>query len=264
MSTLLFFVSKLVWALLAPGSLLLLLLLLGLVWQRRRPRSARAVLMLVALLLAAVTIAPGAYWLAQPLQHRFPAPATAPEHVDGIIVLGGPIETRSSVLYGQPQLNGAAERILAMAELARRYPQARLVFTGGSGYARDQDMREADVARAVFVSLGLDEHRLVYERESRNTWENAQFSKALLQPRPDETWLLVTSAWHMPRAVGCFRASGWRVMPWPVDYIGGDAGDWLRFDTEEQLPAATLALKEWIGLVAYHVMGRSDAWFPAP
>ena len=258
-----FLLSKLLWALVSPASLMLLLMLVALLSLRRRPALGYTSLMLATLMLGAVNLAPVAHWLAGPLEARFPA-QPLPAQVDGIIVLGGAIDALSSAATQQPQVNGAAERLLAFAELARRYPQAQLIYTGGSGSARDQKDREADIAKPMFAALGLDTQRIVFERDSRNTWENALYSKALVHPQPGQTWLLVTSAWHMPRSVGCFRKAGWNVVPYPVDYIGSDAQDWAKFDAADQLPAVTLAVKEWIGLAAYHLMGRTDAWFPAP
>ncbi|MDI3260182.1 MAG: YdcF family protein [Sinobacteraceae bacterium] len=258
-----FYLSKAVWALLSPGSLLLFALLAALLWHRRRPRLARAALGLATLALGLLSLCPAAHWVLTPLERRFPRPEL-PATVDGIVVLGGAIDMERTLAPDLPELNDAADRLTAFLALARRYPGARLVYSGGSGLVRAPQAREADAARALLSTLGLDPARVLWERYSRNTWENALYAKQLADPRPGETWLLVTSAWHMPRAVGCFRKAGWNVLPYPVDDWGSDAGDWFKFDAHWQLYAVATGEREWLGLLAYHLLGRTSAWFPAP
>jgi uncharacterized SAM-binding protein YcdF (DUF218 family) len=243
-----FVLSKLLWAILAPGNLLLLLLVAGLAWRR--------VLYVVVPLLVVLAVFPVGAWLAMPLENRYPSPMPPPEQVDGIVVLGGAIDGPLSAARGQPVLSEAAERLTAAVALARRYPGARIVFSGGEGALLPQGHAEADAAVAFFAEAGVPRRRLAIENRARNTWENAVYSQALAQPKPGETWLLVTSAWHMPRALGCFRKLGWDVLPWPVDYRTGPERIVLGFALGEQLAALNLVTKEWAGLAAYWAMGR--------
>jgi uncharacterized SAM-binding protein YcdF (DUF218 family) len=242
-----FVLSKLLWAVIAPGNLLFLLLVAGLVWRR--------VLYTAVPLMAIVAVFPIASWLALPLENRYPPPA-APEHVDGIVVLGGVLDGALSAVRGQPVIGNAAERLTAAVALARRYPEARIVFSSGEGALLPQGYAEADASVAFFAELGVPGRRLVIERSSRNTWENATLSRELAKPQPGETWLLVTSAWHMPRAVGCFRKAGWSVLPWPVDYRTNPGRVVLGFGLGEELAELDLVAKEWVGLAAYWAMGR--------
>ncbi len=257
-----FILSKILWGVAAPGSLLFLLLAGAFIWHRRRPIFSRGLLGLAVLALIAAATLPLSFWLATPLEQRFPLP-TLPDKVDGIIVLGGAVDLEETGNPVMPSVNEAGERLLGFLALARRYPEARLIYTGGSGSVREQERREADLVKPLFDSLGLDGPRVLYERDSRTTWENAVDSRKLANPQAGQTWLLVTSAWHMPRAVGCFRKVGWQVLPYPVDYLGR-APTWLGMDAIKQLHAVGLAEKEWIGLTAYWLMGRSDALFPGP
>ncbi|HEY0833780.1 MAG TPA: YdcF family protein [Azospirillum sp.] len=263
-----FIASKVLLALVLPGNLLALLLLAGCVLLFRRAERARRLGRRAVALAAAgflvFAVLPVGDWLALPLENRFPKPAP-PDRVDGIIVLGGAVNPPLSASRGEPSVNGAAERILAFAELGRRYPEARLVFTGGSGALWGGTHREAEAMRAALEQAGLDTGRVLFETESRNTWENARFSRPIAEPRAGETWLLVTSAWHMPRAVGVFRRVGWPVLPYPVDHrTRGDGRPYLIFDLGDGLDSAARVLKEWIGLAAYRLMDRTDAPFPAP
>jgi len=257
-----FFISKLLWACVAPGSLLLLTLVLALLWRRRNPRLSTVLLALAVSGLLLCEVAPVGHWALAPLEDRFPSPPL-PLKLDGIVVLGGSVNGELTALRGQPAINDSAERITMTLALARHYPDARIVFTGGSGSVLDQEHREADVIGPLFESLGLEPSRLTLERDSRNTWENAIYARKLVNPQPGETWLLITSAWHMPRSVGCFRQAGWTILPYPVDYEG-DARHWLDFDLSGQIERLEFAEHEWIGLVSYHLLGRTDALFPTP
>ena len=154
--------------------------------------------------------------------------------------------------------------LVEFVALGRQYPGARLVFTGG-GKSQGPVPSEAAVSADVLRALGFDVERIVFEDRSSDTFANAMFTRQLVGPQPGETWLLITSAWHMPRAVGSFRAAGWAVLPVPVDYTTGGPVHWkLGFNPTLRLAALSIAVHEWVGLLAYRVLGRTDAWFPAP
>ena len=176
------------------------------------------------------------------------------------------MEAQISAARGTPVVRHAPDRIIAAAALAKRYPNARIVFSGGSANLISDDAREADFASAVFESLGIAKSRLIMERRSRNTQENAEFSRALVAPKAGERWLLVTSAFHMPRSVGLFRKAGFAVEPYPVDWRVGGPGDLLAFSNvaNEGLVRTDLAVREWIGLAAYRATGKIDALLPGP
>lgn len=253
-----FVLSKLVWLVLQPSNLLLLILIVMalLKWQR-------LLLATLGLTLLAVALPVGA-WLTQPLEERFTRPTTLPETVDGIIVLGGAQQPHITVRRGVLATNRAAERLIEAYGLARRHPEAQLVLSGGSGRLLTADILERKVDELFIDLVGLDPGRVVFEDDSRNSWENALFSRALLEPDPDETWLLVTSAAHMPRSVGIFRQLDWPVVPWPVDYRTSGADFELQIGMGERLDEIDHAAREWVGLVAYYLMGRTATLFPAP
>lgn len=260
----LFWASKVFWLFARPNSFALFLAALGVALLAAGRRWGRWPALLGVGWYAAVLLTPLAAWLTLPLEDRFPRPA-APPRVDGVVVLGGAVETRLTEGRGIPSLNGAAERMTEAVALARRFPEARIVFSGATGSPMPGALTEAEVARRLWNSLGLDGPRVLYEDRSRNTWENATETHALLRPRPGETWLLVTSASHMPRSVGCFRRAGWTVVPWPVNYstLPGGAG-WFDAPLSQRLGQAEWAIREYVGLLAYHLLGRTDALFPRP
>jgi uncharacterized SAM-binding protein YcdF (DUF218 family) len=152
------------------------------------------------------------------------------------------------------------------AALARKYPKARVVYTGGSPNLISDDAKEADFAAGIFESLGIDKSRLILERRSRNTYENALFTKAMVDPKPGERWLLVTSAYHMPRSIGLFRKVGFVVEPCPVDWRVGTGQDVFSFTdvAEDGLSRTNVAVREWLGLMTYRAVGRIDELLPGP
>lgn len=230
-------------------------------------RLGRRLLIAAVLLLAICGFSPLGNVLLYPLESRFPPWNPASGAPDGIIVLGGPIDADLSAAHGAPVIRSAPDRIVAAVELARQYPNARIIFTGGSPNLLSNDAREADYAAAVFEGLGIAKSRLVMERRSRNTYENAEFTKELVQPRPGERFLLVTSAYHMPRSVGLFRKAGFVVEPYPVDWhVGVTLADILAFTpvANDGLARTDIGLREWIGLLAYRLNGRTDEVLPGP
>jgi uncharacterized SAM-binding protein YcdF (DUF218 family) len=266
----LFFVlSKTFGVMLLPTNLLIALGVLGILLLRTRFAASGRRLMVVSILLLAICgFSPLGNLLLYPLEQRF-APweaKGAPDGgVDGIVILGGSVDPDLSVAHQVPIVRTAADRIIAVAALARRFPNARILFTGGSANLISNDAREADYAVEIFESLGIPKSRLIIERASRNTYENAVYSKALVTPKPGERWLLVTSAFHMPRSVGLFRKVGFAVEPYPVDWRVGGREDLLFTNLAgEGLARTDTAVREWIGLVAYRLRGRINDLFPGP
>ncbi len=263
-----FYASKILWFFATPSNLLPVLAVLGLglamVKGRRRIGLALAWTGLVCLF--AFGLSPAASWLMYPLETRFPAFTHDGRPVTGIVVLGGALAPDSTVRLGQPVVNEAGERILAAVELARRYPSAAILLSGGSGRLIDEEFTEADATARYLEAVGVPAERLVVENRSRTTFENATLSRALVNPRPGDRWLLVTSAWHMPRSMAVFRSAGFDVTPYPVDFrTVGDADTSRPFGSiSDGLRRLDIAAKEWMGLVAYRLSGRSDEWLPGP
>jgi uncharacterized SAM-binding protein YcdF (DUF218 family) len=262
-----FHFSKFAWFVLQPSSLILLILLTGVALiVMRRPRWGLRLVIAGTAFYAVAGLSPLGHWLMIPLEERFARPMVLDAPIDGIIVLGGSIDTVVSKARGESALNEAAERLTEGAALARRLPLARLVFSGGSADILYAHVTEAGAARDLFERLGIAPQRIEIEDRSRNTAENASRTAALIAPEPGARWLLVTSAFHMPRAVGSFRAAGFDVIAWPVDFRTRGADDAWRFfpRASEGLRRVDLVVKEWLGLGAYYLTGRTDTLFPHP
>lgn len=265
MDSIFFWVSKIVWMLISPDSLLLVLCVSSwvLLW-RNKLKPAKWLAGITAVLFLIGGVLPSGEWLIAPLEKHFTKGAELPASVDGILVLGGAIEPSLSAAWGQPETNEASERLSAFLQLANIYPDAALVFTGGSGALLNQEIKGADIARNYFSSLGLYSERVVFERDSRNTHENFTKTLAMVSPAKDETWILVTSAFHMPRSIGVARKQGWDMLPYPVDHYSNPE-NWLRFELKiaEHLVVLHRAVREWVGLIAYRLTGKTDSLLPA-
>jgi len=263
-----FYVAKFIDLCLQPSVMLLFLLLAGAALLTTRHQTAGRCLVLVAAALLLIGgLLPLSTWLILPLEQRFARADLSGQDVAGIIVLGGVEDSRVATGRHSHALNEAAERLTEAAVLARRYPNAKIVFTGGATEIMSSATIGADAARLVLQGLGIgDSDRLLLERKARNTWENAVYTKALVRPKPGERWLLVTSGWHMPRAMGAFRKAGFPVEPWPVDYRTAGPWDALRLfeSPAEGLRRLELVVHEWLGLLVYRVLGRTDALLPGP
>src|SRR5262249_14523189 len=233
-----------IWLVVAPTNFFILITAAATVWAVLRLSKCAAWLAFIgasALLIGGFT--PVSYWLTLPLENRFPRwEAGSRATVDGIIVLGGE----------------SGERITVLAELTRNFPQARLVYSGpGDDGAAESLLRK-------FARLGGDREHVTMERRSRNTFENAVYSRELIKPNLNERWLLVTAALHMPRAIGCFRRAGFKVEGYPIQYTSGDRW-WTAFGLgANALTQLDAAMKEWIGLVVYRLTGKTNELFPLP
>lgn len=262
-----FAVSKIFWLFADPINFILILGAVGLLLSLGlAPRLGRALAAASIILIVIAGFSPLGSLLLQPLENRFPRPPSDLPAPAGIIVLGGALDASLSEARGVPTLLPPGARLTEGVVLARRYPKARLIFTSGMASISGHGLPEAPTVRDLWISLGVPADQITIEDKSRNTWENGTFTRALIHPKPDETFLLVTSAWHMPRAMGIFRKLGFNVIADPVDYqTFGDNRDiqppHLALDEMTRLENA---MHEWIGLFAYHLRNKTDAWFPAP
>jgi uncharacterized SAM-binding protein YcdF (DUF218 family) len=262
-----FLLSKILGFFALPSNVIAVLAALGLVLLFTRFwRAGRAFATAGIVLLLLAGFSPLGNLLIYPLEERFPPWDSSRGAPAGIVVLGGAIGPEISSARGAPDLNESAERVTAVADLARKYPAARIIYSGGNGRLVLAGGNEADVAAALFESFGIPRPRVIVENRARDTIENAIFSKDLAAPKSGERWLLVTSAYHMPRAMGVFRQAGFAVEAYPVDWRTRGAIDLaLPFESlAAGLRRTDTAMREWVGLVVYRLTGQSDALFPGP
>lgn len=266
MDDLFFILSKLAWGLLSPSNLIVLLMAFGTIQLLRNKISAAKKIFLatasVSLLLLAYPISD---YLMYPLETRFSKPAKLPDTVDGIIVLGGGENLKLSVAWDTAELGNGGDRFIAAAVLAKHYTNVPVIFSGGNGLLRfDSTTTGGDIAQIILTAIGIDEKRLIIESQARNTHENFVLLKDKL-PKLDGNYLLVTSAFHMPRSVGIASQQDVNVIPYPVDYYSNKPAlrQW-EVNLFAHLQVLELAWREWIGLTVYYWTGKTAQWFPAP
>jgi uncharacterized SAM-binding protein YcdF (DUF218 family) len=265
-----FTLAKILALLAQPSTLMALALIAGLMLMRwpKRERLGRRLAWGAVIYLVVAGLFPLGNFLVLPLEQRFasvPRPADG-DKIDGIIILGGFEDGWVSTGRGMLGVNEAAERLTEGLRLALKHPEAKVVFTGGVGGLLSKDVEATGPVSRFLQDAGVAADRIVVEGRSRNTYENALFTRDIVKPKPGESWYLVTSAYHMPRAIGLFRKAGFDVTAYSVDYRTRGPEDLTRMF--ERLPAGhmrvDLGANEWIGLVAYRLLGRIDDVFPAP
>jgi len=262
-----FYAAKVLWFLAQPSSLIAIALAMGAIlagtaWHK----FGRGLLVAGLAALLVCGLSPLSDALIVPLENRFARPDLASgSPIAGIVVLGGAEDSRADPLRELAGLNEAAERMTEAIALARRFPAARLVLSGGTAGPLASGLPGATSMGRLLEALGVARERVTLETRSRDTYENAVFTKGLVNPRAGERWLLITTAWHMPRAMGCFRQAGFAVEPWPVDYrTSGRIEVWRNSSIPEGLRQMDFIMREYAGLLMYYLRGRTGTLVPGP
>lgn len=266
MDSLFFYISKFAWALLSPLNVVIILVCFASVLLLLNyVRLTKWLLSLLLIVNLPILVYPVGDLLIYPLESRFQKPAIMPNDIDGIIVLGGAESLTTTISWQQAEVTDAADRYIYAAKLAKQYQKAPVIYTGGSGSIQFRDDNtSAQIPMTVLTASGVKAERLIIESASRNTAQNFSLIKPLL-PNPTGQYLLITSAFHMPRSVGIARQNGINVIPYPVDYKSNKA--YLRkwsIDYLGHMKTLSTAWKEWIGLTVYFFTGKTSSWFPKP
>ena len=256
--------SKVFWFIVSPDNFLILLVFLSAILITFKSKWGMRLLSFSLVCFMLILFLPVADVALRPLEKRFPMQEKLPNNIEGVIVLGGAERGDLGLQWGAAQFNHAAERLMVLPVLARQYPKAKLIFTGGSGSLLHPEAVADSAMTQWFVDNQIAD-RMLWEKGSRNTFENAVLSENALGGVPKGRWLLVTSAFHMPRSMGIFRLRGWDVIAYPVDYYS-KTDNAMRIDPKYWMHIRDLSftLKEWIGLVVYYYTGKTDELFPAP
>lgn len=257
-----FSASKLIWPFLQPSNLMIISMLFFLVLLCCQSNTLRRIgrygALIFSLLFVFLMVIPVGYWSMSRWERRVEAPSL-PADIDGIIVLGGGLNHFFPSTQNHSYIQDNADRYMVMLQLMKRYPTAKILYTGGSGELFQQQSREGDIIKNYTKSLGLTSDRIMIESDSQNTYQNAAASKALVMPKKEEKWLLVTSAYHMPRAKAVFDRVEWQVMPYPVDYR---VPPWQQerllclLCYRQNISYLDLVAREMVGILAYRLTGK--------
>jgi uncharacterized SAM-binding protein YcdF (DUF218 family) len=255
-----FQISKILWGLFQPTSLILFIFIAAASFliAGRTKTALRLFAGAIALFLLC-GFSPLSDWLLGSLEDRATAmAATGLDGASGIIVLGGGLEGEVQP-HGLAAMDKYGGRLAETTKLALRYPSLPIIFSGGDArlVKLGGEAPEAEFARRFFERYGISPPRLILEGHARNTFENASLTAMLLRPKPEQNWILVTSAFHMPRAKALFEGQGFHVLAYPVDYRANRQHRSKRglgsfFDPFRRID---LAAKEWAGIVVYWLRG---------
>jgi uncharacterized SAM-binding protein YcdF (DUF218 family) len=261
-----FYLSKVFWFFADPGNIILISILSAafFAWIKWF-NTLKILITFTAISAILVTLLPIGTGIINHLENRFPVVSPLPKNIEGIIVLGGVVDQYLTKDRNQISINSAAERITEFARLSYVYPKAKLVYSGGSGVFGRQELKEADFVYPLLKALGVNFDRILFENQSRNTIENASFSKKLVKPSKNRHWIIITSAFHMPRAIASFRHNNWNVLAYPVDYRTPSKIKFkLGLNFISGLSSFSLAIHECIGLVFYWLSGHTNELYPKP
>lgn len=259
------FLSKFIPPLIYPLGLAILLLMVG-VFLQKRPRFQRAVIVSAIIILLFGSNRWIAIMLARSLEWQYLPQGEIPP-ADCIVVLGGstdPAEPPRPTI----ELNGAIDRVFYAALLYHQGKAPVILSSGGIiSWLDTGSSTPADDMAIILTQLGVPEEAILKQNRSQNTYEDALYSAAILKEKGFKRVILVTSAMHMPRSVALFRKQGIEVIPAPADFAVTETS-WNQL-THADLPGlvvsllpnvsnlnlTTNALKEYIGILAYHLRG---------
>jgi uncharacterized SAM-binding protein YcdF (DUF218 family) len=260
-----FWLGKIAWAIFAPSHFLIILLMLFLCLPMHRALRGFLCTGIAFFMLCAMAL-PLGDWALVPLE-QCESKTQIPMKVDGVIVLGGAVDNESTIAAGGAEFNSAADRFIGMLKLMKTYPEAKIIYSGGPGSPKYPDFKEADYIKHAVADIGLDAARVVVENQARNTAENVAYTKSVFSNPPGQSWLIVTSAYHLPRALSLFREAGaasqTHFYPYATDFITGQRVHFqFTFDLPGNLGKLDTAVKEYAALGMNKLLGRSNRFLP--
>jgi len=258
-----FYLSKFLWYLFNPFNCIIFLLILSVILNFLKLLKFSKIILYFAFFLFFITGAlPTGSYLLYLLEKNYHNKVNLPENVDGILILSGATSPFLTKEYDQISLNGSVERLTESIQLMKKYPKAKVFFAGGSGYIEYPDLNHSDVAKKFYESLDVNTKNIFFDKTSRNTYENIVFAKKKFNPNKDEKWVLVTSAFHLKRAINVGEQLGWEFIPYATDYKLPKKFRWkLSFNFFGNLSSFQRSSHEWVGIISYYLMGRSSKIF---
>lgn len=256
-----FFISKQIWWFLSPLNLLLIFIIIGLFFKIINIKFLYKTFMLISLVFFIIVgFFPTGNILLSKLEKNYPELKIMPKAIDGILILGGPSSPSLTKQHNQVSFNEAGERLTESIKLINMYQPPIIIFSGGSGSTNPQSLPHTFVAKQFFTEMGIDINKIIFESKSNNTYENILFSKNLIKPTQSQKWLLVTSAFHMTRAINVAEKLGWQFIPYSVDFRTGTGSITFKpsfFNALNNFKSFDLATHEIFGLICYYLLGRT-------
>jgi len=258
-----FYLSKFLWYLFNPFNCILFLLIISVIFNFLKFLNFSKIILYFTFLLFFITgVLPTGSYLLYLLEKNYHNKIYLPENVDGILILSGATNPFLTKEYNQISLNGSVERLTESIQLIKKYPKAKVFFAGGTGSIQYPDLSHSEVAKKFYKSLGVDIQNIYFDDKSRNTYENIFFAKKKFDPNKDEKWVLITSAFHLKRAMSIGEKLEWAFIPYATDYKLPKKFKWkLSINFFGNLASFKNSSHEWVGIISYYLMGRSSKIF---
>ena len=255
-----FFLSKIIWYILNPFNLILLLFAIGIIFNLYKLKTISKVFFLFSLFLFLIsTLLPTGYYLTYLLEKDFHNSTFIPDDIDGVLIFSGATNPYLTKEYGQVSLNDSAERLFEAKIVLEKKNNLKIIFSGGSGYINSQNNRDYTSAKKFFVNMGIDVSRIIFEKKSRNTFENIIYSKKIANPLDNEKWLVITSASHLKRVLNVSEKIKWNLIPYATDFNYKKNYQFeLSINFFNNLFEFQKASHEWVGLIAYYFLDRTN------
>lgn len=258
-----FYLSKTLWLILNPFNIFILLTLFSILLFLFSIKRLSIIIFLINFsILLTISIFPIGNYLVYIIEKEFHLHTKVPDHIDGILILGGSTNAEMFQEYGQISLNGSAERLVESVDIIKKFKGSKIIFTGGSGILNRPDLGHVQVAKLFYKKMGINLKRIMFENNSKNTFENIIFSKKMAEPNKNEIWLLITSASHMKRALLIGEKNNWYFTPYAVDFLNEKNFKFRpNFKLLSNLNSFQKGLHEWLGLISYYLLGRTSRFF---
>ena len=255
-----FYFSKYFWLIFNPFNLFIFIIFFALIINFFSKGFLNKILFFLIFVSFIITgVMPTGKYLIYTLEKEFHDKIILPDKIDGILILSGASNPELTEEFNQINLSGSVERLTESIQLINQYPLAKIIFSGGSGTLKKFSLTQGEVVKMLFNNFDIDTSKIIFELNARNTYENILLSKKIANPMPSENWLLVTSAFHMSRAMNVAETLEWTFIPFAVDFKVSKNFFWLpSLNFFENMNTFQFSSHEWIGLLAYYLMGRSN------
>ena len=255
-----FYLSKILWLIVNPFNIFIFITLFTMFLYLINFRRISLIIYLINFIfIALISFLPIGSYLTYIIEKEFHTNTKIPERVDGILILGGATNPLLFKEFDQISLNGSAERLVESVMIIRKFEKAKVIFSGGSGIVNRSDLGHSQVVKLFYKKMGVDINKIFFEDKSRNTHENIIYSKKIAKPKKNENWLLITSAFHMKRALLIAEKNNWKFIPYAVDFKNIKEFKLTpNLNLLSNLNSFQSGLHEWLGLVSYYLMGRTE------
>ena len=258
-----FYLSKILWLILNPFNFFIFVNIITIfLYFINFKRISLFIFLINFIFLLTISIFPIGNFLIHKIEKEYHLKNMVPNNLDGILILGGATSPTLFKEFNQVSVNDSAERLIESVKIIKEFKNSKIIFSGGSGVVGRPELGHAEAAKFFYKKMEINTDRIIFENKSRNTYENILFSNEIVNPRKNEKWLLITSASHMKRALLIGLKQDWKLIPYAVDFKIRKKYEFKpSFNLLSNLNSFQQASHEWLGLISYYFMKRTDRIF---